>query len=435
MKKLRAKPQEFSGEVTAFLSLIFLLLLSIVGAMIQSASIYITKSMKRADMELAIESVFAEYHQELLKQYEIFAIEESNEIAISRRLQFYGAGNLEHEIEKIELLSDNCGAAFYEQAIRFMGIETVEGELPVDTEMEEEAQSSWNNLETLLQEEEKSLAGEENPIEIVNQLQKLSLLSLILSEPEMVSDRTIAEEELSSKRELQKGVGFKENFPQGDISHKLLFTTYLNQHFEHYLKDSKEHPLFYETEYLLAGKTSDRENLKAVANKLLAVRIGINYTYLFTSQERQAEAQAMALGLSSLLIAPEASEIVKQALLFAWAYGESILDLRNLFAGKKVPIIKTNENWNLQLANIPKLLKNEEFEMAPPVEEGATYQEYLKILLLTEKEEVLCMRALDLLEVNLGIRVDECVTGLQIKSTCRMQHNITDVFSTQFVYQ
>ena len=63
------KRQGFRGEITAFLSLIFVLLLSLAGALIQSASIHITKSMKRADTELALESVFAEYDQDMFDEY------------------------------------------------------------------------------------------------------------------------------------------------------------------------------------------------------------------------------------------------------------------------------------------------------------------------------------------------------------------------------
>ena len=68
-------------------------------------------------------------------------------------------------------------------------------------------------------------------------------------------------------------------------------------------------------------------------------------------------------------------------------------------------------------------------------EQGVDYQGYLKLLFLAEQEEILSMRALDLIELNLGLRVDECVTGLQMKSVSRMQRNITDTFTTEFVYQ
>lgn len=435
MKRLQKKPQEFKGEITAFLSLIFLLVISLVGAMVQSASIHTTKSMKRSDMELAMESIFAEYHPDLLKQYEVFAKEGASNIGISQRLDFYGAKNINHTIEKMELLSDCNGASFYEQVIRFMGGEPVREENSEYNEVNQEAQDIWDELEHLLQEEENGLAMEENPIDAVNQLQKLSILSLILEEPETISNRSVAEASLASQRELQKGKGYEKSFPNNNILHKYLFTTYLNQHFYNYQNCSVEHPLLYEAEYLLGGKATDQENLKVVANKLLTIRIGINYSYLFASSERQAEAQAMALGLSSLLIAPEAAELVKQALLFAWAYGESILDLQSLYRGQKVPMCKTDANWNLQLANVTELLSNEKIEGSSSGEEGVTYDEYLRTLLLMEKEEILSMRALDLIELNLGIKVDECVTALQVGSTYKMQHNMKDSFSTEYKYQ
>lgn len=63
------------GEITAFLSLVFLLILSFLGAMVESASIQVLKNYKRADTILAVESVFAEYQKQLLEQYDLFALD------------------------------------------------------------------------------------------------------------------------------------------------------------------------------------------------------------------------------------------------------------------------------------------------------------------------------------------------------------------------
>lgn len=435
MKKLQVKQWEFKGEVTAFLSLLFLLMLSLVGVMIQSASIHITRSMKRADTELAMESIFAEYHSELLKEYEVFAKESADETYIAQRLSFYGASNMTHHIEKIELLSDHHGASFYTQVIKFMGGKPAEETVLETEDLEAEAQKVKTELESLLEKEECILPEENNPIWIVEQLRKLGILSLVLGDSEQISKRTVNKETLASQRELHTGSGYEGGFPKSNMTNKILFASYLNQHFSNYRTNSVEHPLSYEAEYLLAGETSDRENLKEVANKLLGIRIGLNYTYLLTSQEKQAEAMALALALSSLMVAPEAAEIVKQAVLFAWAYGESILDLRSLFSGKKVPIVKNDTNWTLQLSKLSSLLINEKIEDSAQEESGITYQEYLRMLLLLEKEEVLSMRALDLLEVNLGIQVDDCVTALQIRSRCEMQRYITDTFLTEYSYR
>ena len=69
----------YKGEVTAFLSLIFILLVTFIGGIMESASIQLAKNYRRADANRAMESVFAEYQKELLEEYDIFALDGSYE--------------------------------------------------------------------------------------------------------------------------------------------------------------------------------------------------------------------------------------------------------------------------------------------------------------------------------------------------------------------
>ena len=100
------------GEVTAYLSLVFILLVSLVGAVMESASIQLAKNYRRADMNRAIECIFAEYQKELLEEYDVFALEGSYETGsyaennLLERLAFYGAGNAEQKIARIQFLTD-----------------------------------------------------------------------------------------------------------------------------------------------------------------------------------------------------------------------------------------------------------------------------------------------------------------------------------------
>ena len=54
------------AEITAFLSLIFILLVTFIGGILDAASIQVAKNYRRADAERAMECVFAEYQKELL---------------------------------------------------------------------------------------------------------------------------------------------------------------------------------------------------------------------------------------------------------------------------------------------------------------------------------------------------------------------------------
>ena len=387
MQRLQDRHLEFRGEITVFLSLIFILLISFVGAMIEATSISLTKSMKQADLCLAMESVFAEYDPELFRKYGIFAREGSGLFSISNRLSYYGAGNLNHEIVQMELLSDQNGQEVYRQAVTCMGGTVTQTKVSTENPYQEKAKSIKEQFEKLLKKEEAQGNQE---------LQNMSapfLLASILPKEEIISNKNINLSVLPSHRELNAGMGESSKAVE-TLSGKWLFASYLTKHFQDYTKSNHNNPLSYETEYLLAGKASDAKNLEWVVKRLLSIRVAVNYGYLLTQEEKLAEAETWAIGICTILMAPEAKELVKQVMLFYWAYGESKEDLQHLLQGEKVPLFNKEGNE----------------------EQGVYYEDYLKALLAAEKIEILCMRALDLLELNLGIQVDNCVTALELNS-------------------
>lgn len=69
-----------------------------------------------------------------------------------------------------------------------------------------------------------------------------------------------------------------------------------------------------------------------------------------------AEAEALAVTISVLLLMPEAVEALKQMILVAWAGGESVMDLRCLLDGRKVPLVKSADKWVVSLSQLPLLL-------------------------------------------------------------------------------
>ena len=191
MKKSQEKQLEFNGSITVFFSLIFILLLAMIGAMIQSASIQTTKSIKRAEMSLALENIFAEYQVELLNQYDLFAKEGSKKSEMDDRLKFYGVVETEHEILQSRLLSDFQGQAFYEQAVQSMGGESERIDILTGSASESIGESVNEKLDMLVQEEGKELPTENNPIEAVKTLKNTNLLSLIYPNPEQLSNQNV----------------------------------------------------------------------------------------------------------------------------------------------------------------------------------------------------------------------------------------------------
>lgn len=440
MKRSQKREPVFRGEITAFLALIFVLMLSLVGALVESASIQMTKNRKRADTILALESTFAEYDRQMLEEYDLFVRNGCSEATLQGRLEYYGAENMSHSILKQELLSDNNGSPFQEQAIRYakkwLGIDVT----PQDTEYEfysetylEEEELVYMDMQELLAQEESSLLEEGNPLSSVQRLKNTDFITLVHPNPEQLSSRSITIDNLPTGRELRAGNWEKQ--ASGERTDKVFLAAYLIEHFGNLMDVKESHALLYEQEYLLGGYPSDKENLEKVCEQILSIRMVANYTYLLTDATKQAEAEALALTLCSLLTVPGITEVVKHAILLAWTYGESIVDVRVLLKGKKVPAIKTTETWQLQLANLVKLGTDEEVVNELDAPGGLSYQSYLTGLLVMENREALSMRSLDLIESNLHIKTDECMTKVEIKSKAVFRRGVKDSFTTSFGYQ
>ena len=441
MKKSQTEVFPFRGEITVFMALVFVLMLSVVGALIESASIQITKNRKRTDTLLALESTFAEFHPELLEQYDIFARFGCTEEVLQYRLSYYGAKNMDHSVKKIQLLTDYHGTPFYQQSVRYMkdwlGIKDVdpdsEYDFSEDPDLQEEENLNMLELEGMLAEEGVELPTEDNPLENIENIKNSAMLSILVSNQEELSNQSIQLEKLPSKRQLQKG-----NYPEekdDGTTDKAFFVAYLVEHYSDFINQKEDTALLYELEYILGGYSSDKENLETVGEKLVNIRTAANYTYLMTSPTRQAEADAMATTICVMIAMPYLKDIVKLALLFAWAYGESIIDVRALLKDKKVPFIKNDESWQLQLSSLITLGTSSEDANEKDTIGGLSYQDYLKGLLLLEDKETLSMRCLDLIESNLGIKTDQCMTKVVIESSVNLRRGIEDTFITAFGYQ
>lgn len=103
------------GEITVFLSLTVVLLVSFILGMMNAANIQLMKNQARIDVDSALYSLFGEYQTDLLKEYHIFGIEETygtgnlQEENLLRRMHYFGTKGIVHEIKGIQYLTDLDG--------------------------------------------------------------------------------------------------------------------------------------------------------------------------------------------------------------------------------------------------------------------------------------------------------------------------------------
>lgn len=441
------------GEITVFLSLIFILLLSLVSALIESASIRIIRNHRRADLSLAMESVFAEYHTKLLENYHIFAVDAAYEKGgfslenMLERLQYYGASSLENKVTACSLLTDNAGTEFYRLAVQYEADITGLGEVLKKEDVtfveEDKKQNEQYEKETIrvieeinekLGEAGETLPAEGNPISLLSDWKRQGALSLLISDPSTLSDKKIDYSALPSHRENRRGMGQMKSPQMVDEAFgKALFGSYVKRHFSCFTEQKEDRKILYEREYMLFGNSDEKANLEQAFNRMIFLRFAGNYAYLLTDTTKKAEAEAMAAGLCTILTVPEITSLVKHAILLAWAYGESIVDVRLLVKGEKVEAVKTEDSWRLSLNGLFEL--GEDVSVGEGAKKGLSYEDYLQFFLLVEKKETLSMRALDLVEHELGLAVDGCVTGMEVKSICKLRRGLSYEFETTFSYE
>lgn len=470
------------AEVTAFLSLMFVLLVSFVLGIIQISVIKTSKNLSRLTVDRALFSVFGEYEKCLLEQYHIFSIEgsygtgEFNEDRLIGRLYYYGTSGMEHEITSMQLLTDNYGQAFREQVFQYMedsfGISLIRNYTGMTSEweqqcidgeqMEDKEKSLIDEYENLISSDngdETSAEIEENPFNCVEKIENEGILSLVLPDEMNLSRKNIDLENQASKRNLLTGRGILPSRIQtGGLEEKLLYSEYLLRSFSNAVSlcntgseekradteksDNKNKSLDYEIEYILSGKKSDKENLESVLFKIFLIRMFLNYTYILTDSEKQSEASLLAMVITTLLLIPEASEAMKHLILLAWSAGESVIDIRSLLSGNKTALVKTSENWQLPLSSLFLVGTGMDHIEAMNIENGISYQDYLRAFLFISDMDHVTMRTIDRIEENLRcvqglsyFRSDYCITKVKINNTTTMFENISYTFPVYFGYE
>lgn len=457
------------AEITVFLSLIFLLLLSFIMGVLEAASLQVAKNTRRGDMTVAVESVFAEYQKDLLKDFHIFALEGTYEsgsfttASVLDRLEYYGAVGIETKIAGMELLSDRGAAHFISQALEYVKekkglgyLEDLVGELPAGgtgsgeaavgdaADPEDLLEKAQTAVSESLKESAEQLPAEDNPLAHVSQLQSSSFLTLVKPKEATISNKNMATDSLPSGRTLKTGSGAvtEQEADSGAVA-RLGVAEYVLEHFRDFTSETTTATILdYEVEYVLEQNGSDAENLEGVAKTLARLRLLPNFAYLQTDAELKAQARTLAATLCTLITLPGITEVVTQAILAAWAYGEGIMDVRSLLAGNKIPLLKTKDDWQLQLAGLLTLGTAEDRNEPKAAASGQDYQDYLRILLALNDQADNALHTLDLIENKLVLekgraffKIDHCISALKLDSVCTLRRNISYQFPTLYYYR
>ncbi len=274
-------------------------------------------------------------------------------------------------------------------------------------------------------EQQEQMIPVQNPIDAVRELRNLDILELVIPDQASISDQAVDTGQSVSHRTLQEGMGVLQPLPAQDPAmEKVLFQEYMMQNCGTYAA-SVEGGLRYQVEYVIGRSGSDRENLRMIAERLLAIREGVNLAFLYADPDKRAQSAALADAIASAFSVPPAVEVIEDALLLCWSFGESVLDVKALFDGGAVPLTKSPADWDLSLERLSGLRAECAVERPQGGVQGMDamdYADYLRAFLFMGEADDAVTGCMDMVEAAIrgqqgrgGFRMDCCLASMEVE--------------------
>lgn len=463
----------YRGEMTVFLSFLLLIMLSFSSGICYVSVLNTHKGITRIDTDHALFSTFAGYHRQLFEAYHLMAFYAADNIRYTDFLQtldHFDCSHSDHKLYEWQLITDENGAAFAEQTAAYVEakygltaakqLENTRPEweertsLAEQTETENKRQhdtfgksepSSAPPSDDTADETETNKQKEQASVDLhtLTDLTRPGMLASYVVRSDILKNiRTAEHPQFLSAGQSTHGLGtFQRRKHIALLPPQTVLTMYASDHFLCLSDPDESHrPLYCQLEYLLCGKKSDEENLEETLKRLFFMRLAANITTLYQDPQKQNEANAYAITLASLLLMPEASEAIKNVILLAWASGESIIDLRSLADGYKIPVSKTASQWSLSLPELLTLPSTVDTKRGLALNEGLSYKDYVNGLLLLSSPDPTCVRALDVIDIcirkkDTSFHLDHCITKVRIHSSAYISPLISYKFPTYFGYE
>ena len=440
----RQKINTVKGEITVFLSLVLAVLTGLICVLIESARLQLVRMNVEGVMDAGLNSCFAEYDQELYKRYDLLFIDSSyrGEYSagvdnVARHLSQYMTANADYsdtgaagewyretvgdsQAESYVFASDDDGGVLKMQAAGYIkdygkveylnGISANRGGISSIKTMD--FMGEWDDRLRAVNSYGLPLT---NPGAIVR--------GMVMSEEDFlkgVSLKSVSIGDLPSKRSLNKGNALSriKYRNAGDD----MFVEYIMQKSGCYTEYKTEQQLTAELEYIIFGMDSDRENMKNTVKRLLELRESDNLRCIRGDPGKMNAALSKAWEVVSMNMPlewgapdPHLVMLVRDTIVYAWAYAESAVDVGRLLNKGRCPVNKSSSGVKLSLNEIMRF-KNHINESGG---EGISYKDYLGVFLYEAPDRIRRIRCMDIIEGNQrcfnngSFRIDGCVDYLE----------------------
>lgn len=434
-----------NGYLTVFLALILTVMLSFSMTLIVSAGENTRRFAAECVTDIGMNSILAEYHRELLEQYNVFFTDisygtqviayenmtehlknyinhnlqgddlfmqgvygnlihmELDNIAVNGALSACEEGGISLRRQAVDAIKQDVGITYLEKTGDWLA--TLQSSGIMDINLLEKQKEAEKKVVELTGKKMGTLFEEEEQEDSAVTFYEAGILNLVADREELSAREITLSQYASHRVHFESGgLSVPESYAD-DFWDELFFHEYLMSYTGHYGEENsgsayeKKFGLEYETEYLLAGKAKDIDNLKAVAGQILAIRGGANLIALMQDEGKKQYVQILAFSMASLLGIPEAEEVLEELLKIIWAMAEALYDVTMLLQGGRIPVIKQPGEWHYSMENALNFVRPETGQTK--ITDGLSYEDYLRILLCFHGKEELTMRMADVMEMNI----------------------------------
>ena len=211
-----------------------------------------------------------------------------------------------------------------------------------------------------------------------------------------------------------------------------LFYAYLLTQMGNYGRSREGSALSAQLEYLLAGESSDFENVRAAVAEIFTIRMGDNVRLVMGDGGLYEAAAGVADALLAVQLCGAFREPVIQSILYACAFLESVSDVNNLLHGGRVPLRKASHSMSVSYVTDGSIYFNGS-------QEGLSYSQFLIGMLSSKEERTMLARAMDVLEMDIRqmtgngqFCMDQCVERMEIHVSA--QGGLDKHYETERIY-
>ncbi len=272
----------------------------------------------------------------------------------------------------------------------------------------------------------------EQKLEDLGTILKTNILKLVLPKEVRVNNSRLADDDAPSSS-WYKG----EDTCSRDLTDRIFIAEYMVRMTDHLERpaDGREGGMddgFLETEYILAGKDNDADNLTETVERLAAVRTGLNLAYLYTDSAKRAQARALAMEITGALGLTPLTAVMMFFIMSIWALAQAVCDVRDLLAGKRVPFMHDAESFTVTPEGLMAMADGRWTEPGAAEGRGMTYTDYLRIFFLAGLDSEMEFRCMDVIQADLGkqqddFRLDRMIRSLELRMEVHAAHVFTAV--------